>query len=111
MQTKMAGSCDQKEKGYVRKRVRRMVVGRRKRGRPKRRWEDCIREDMEAAGVNFSGRCLHQNHVYLQGWPLLPLCYLSDMGRSLLIRSFPFLYLIAALDTVAASQTANFATL
>ena len=33
------------------KRVRRMVVGKRKRGRPKRRWEDCIREDMEAARV------------------------------------------------------------
>ena len=39
------------EGGYVGKRVGRMVVGRRKRGRPKRRWEDCIREDIEAAGV------------------------------------------------------------
>lgn len=27
------------------------MVGRRKRGGPKRRWEDCIKEDMETAGV------------------------------------------------------------
>ena len=33
------------------KRMRRMVVGRRKRGRPKRRWEVCVRKGMEAAGV------------------------------------------------------------
>ena len=40
-----------REEGYMEKRVTRMVVGSRKRGRPKRRWEDCIREGMEAAGV------------------------------------------------------------
>ena len=28
-----------------------MVVGRRKSGTWKRRWEDCIREDTETAGV------------------------------------------------------------
>ena len=39
-----------REEGYVGKRVRRMVIRRRKRGRPKRRWGDGIREDMEAAG-------------------------------------------------------------
>ena len=31
--------------------TRRMVVGTRGRGRPKRRWMDCVREDLRVAGV------------------------------------------------------------
>ena len=37
-----------KKKNYVRKRMMEMVVpGRRKRGRPRRRWMDFVREDMQ----------------------------------------------------------------
>ena len=31
---------------YVGKRARKMQVGRQKRDRSKRRWEDCVKEDM-----------------------------------------------------------------
>ena len=40
-----------REDGYVGQRVSKMVVGRRKRGRPARRWNDCVREDMKIVGV------------------------------------------------------------
>ena len=40
------------EEGYVRKRMMEMAVpGRRKRGRPRRRWMDLAREDMERVGA------------------------------------------------------------
>ena len=35
-----------KDDEYVGKRVRKMQMGRRKRGRPKKRWEDYIKEDI-----------------------------------------------------------------
>ena len=42
------GHVKRREKDYVGKRMMEMVVpGRRKRGRPRRRWMDLVREDME----------------------------------------------------------------
>ena len=38
-----------REKRYVGRIVMAMEVGKRKRGRPKGRWKDCIREDLKAA--------------------------------------------------------------
>jgi hypothetical protein len=37
---------------YIGKRVMGMEIGKRKRGRPKRRWFDCIREDLIALGAH-----------------------------------------------------------
>ena len=35
------------EESYVGKRVEVVVVGQRRRGKPRRRWRDCVRNDME----------------------------------------------------------------
>ena len=41
-----------REEGYVGKRIMKMAMpGRRKRGRPRRRWMDLAREDMERVGA------------------------------------------------------------
>ena len=40
-----------REETYVGKRVMGIVVGKRKRGRPRRRWKDCVKEDMAVVGV------------------------------------------------------------
>ena len=39
---------------YVGKLIRRMQVGRKKRGRPRRRWEDCVKENMKERGISES---------------------------------------------------------
>ena len=46
------GHVKRREEGYVRKRMMEMVLpGIRKRGRPKRRWMDLARENMERVGA------------------------------------------------------------
>ena len=46
------GHVKRREEDYVGKRMMEMVVpGRRKRGRPRRRWMDLVREDMERVGA------------------------------------------------------------
>ena len=45
------GHVLRRDEEYVGQQTRRMVVGTRGRGRPKRRWMDCVREDLRVAGV------------------------------------------------------------
>ena len=45
------GHVERREDSYVGRRVQTLQTGRRRRGRPKRRWKDCISEDLRAAGV------------------------------------------------------------
>ena len=46
------GHVKRREEDYVGKRMMEMAVpGRRKRGRPRRRWMDLVREDMERVGA------------------------------------------------------------
>ena len=46
------GHVKKREEDYVGKRMMEMVVpGRRKRGRPRRRWMDLVREDIERVGA------------------------------------------------------------
>ncbi|XP_063601648.1 uncharacterized protein LOC134777718 [Penaeus indicus] len=40
-----------RDEGYVGKRVMSIIVGKRKKRRPKRRWIDCIRDDMRSVGL------------------------------------------------------------
>ena len=41
----------QKKDTYVGKVAQQVKVGKRKRDRPKRRWRDCMKDDMEAMGL------------------------------------------------------------
>ena len=46
------GHVRRREEGYVGKRMVKMTIpGKRKKGRPKRRWMDLVREDMEIVGA------------------------------------------------------------
>ena len=46
------GHVKRREEGYVGKSVLKMkILGKRRRGRPARRWMDVIREDMEELGL------------------------------------------------------------
>ena len=40
------GHIMRREESYAGRRMRNLVVGRRRRGRPKRRWQDCIDDDL-----------------------------------------------------------------
>ncbi|XP_063592190.1 uncharacterized protein LOC134769392 [Penaeus indicus] len=46
------GHVVRRDERYVGKRVRSLHVGRRKIGRSKRRWEDCVREDKMQRGLS-----------------------------------------------------------
>ena len=56
-----------REEGYVRKRMM-AVPGRRKRGRPRRKWMDLAREDMERIGAKEGDK------VDWEKWKILPCC-------------------------------------
>ena len=45
------GHVLRREEEYVGQRTRKMAIGKRGRGRPKRRWKDCIKEDMTIVKV------------------------------------------------------------
>ena len=46
------GHVKRREKGYIGKRMMEMAVpGGRKSGRPRKRWMDLVREDMESVGA------------------------------------------------------------
>ena len=58
-----------REEDYVRKRMMEMAVpGRRKRGRPRRRWMDLVRKDMERVGTREGDK------VDRMKWRLLSRC-------------------------------------
>ena len=45
------GHVERREDSYLGRRVQTLQTGRRRRGCPKRRWKDCISEDLRAAGM------------------------------------------------------------
>ena len=45
------GHAWRKDDQYVSKQVIRITVGRQERGRPKRRWKDCVQEDKRSLGL------------------------------------------------------------
>ena len=47
----MVGTYSEKRDKLRWQKSKRMKVGKKKRGRAKRRWEDCIKGDMEKMGV------------------------------------------------------------
>ena len=59
------GHVYRREDNYVGKRVERLVIGRKKRGRSKRRWRDNIREDLRlidvGRGCNESSKLEEEN--------------------------------------------------
>ena len=48
---RLFGHVERREDSYVGRRVQALQTGRRRRGSPKRRWKDCISEDLRAAGM------------------------------------------------------------
>ena len=48
------GHVVRREEGYVGRRMRKFVVERRRRGRPRRCWEDCVKEDLKRVGMKGS---------------------------------------------------------
>ncbi len=45
------GHVGRRNESYVDNRVRRMKVGKRKRGRQRKSWEDCVKDDLETVGL------------------------------------------------------------
>ena len=48
MRLRWLGHIIRRKESYVGRRMRNLVVGKRRRGRPKRRWQDCIDDDLKA---------------------------------------------------------------
>ena len=63
------GHVKRREEGYVGKTMMEMVVpGRKKRGRPRIRWMDLAREDMERVGAR------EGNKIDRENWKILSRC-------------------------------------
>ena len=63
------GHVKSREEGYVGKKMMKMVVpGRKKRGRPRRRWMDLAREDIEMIGA------MEGDEVDREKWKILSRC-------------------------------------
>ena len=63
------GHVKRREEGYVGKRIKEMAVpGRRKRGRPRRRWMDLAREDLEIVGAK------EGDEIHRVKWKILLRC-------------------------------------
>ena len=63
------GHVKRREEGYVGKTMMEMVVpGKRKKGRPRRRWLDLAREDMERVGAK------EGDEVDREKWKILSCC-------------------------------------
>ena len=71
------GPIKRREEDYVGKRMIEMAVpGRRKRGRPRRRWMDLVREDMKRVGVR------EGDEVNRVKWRLLSRCGDPEKGEA-----------------------------
>ena len=61
------GHVKRREEGYVGKTMMEMAVpGRRKRGRPRRRWMDLAREDMERVGAKEGDKVDRESGKYFR---------------------------------------------
>ena len=45
------GHVHRREQQHVTRKVQDLKIGKRRRGRPKRRWKDCVEEDMKTKGI------------------------------------------------------------
>ena len=71
------GHVERREEGYMGKRMVEMAVpGRRKKGRPRRRWMDLAREDMERVGAK------EGDEVDRNKWKILSNCDDHELGEA-----------------------------
>ena len=63
------GHAKRREEGYVGKTIMELAVpGRRKRGRPRKKWMDLAREDMESVGAKEGDKIVREK------WKILSRC-------------------------------------
>ena len=83
------GHVKRREEDYVGKRMMEMAVpGRRKRGRPRRRWMNLVREDMEMVGAREGDK------VDRVKWRILSRCGDPEQGEAERRRRSIFLKLL-----------------